>query len=361
MARGIGRNDTVPHRLLKGVAGCGKSIVLKTRAIEVARENPNWHILVTFYTRSLKNYLGNGLPANVEVATIGQTVYQQSKNFQQDNAKFDFSSEDFCNELTELLSNKEISKGKYQAIFADEIQDISNSQIRFLRHLLDESTNCAFFCGDDYQNIFGKTNVNWKELGFQFHGRTSSMDLSSNFRNTKPIIDFALDFIRKEAEDSEQEESFLNISTDPYDKIDCQRLGPKPVLRTYPDTSSEFSGIMAELIRLTRTERVSYSSICIIHPKATPRYQEEISPLLEQLQHEDIPYYWLSESASSKIEYAPQINKITITTPNSAKGLEWDIVFMPSINNYMGNNPDSLRFVAATRARDFLYPSNIEV
>lgn len=357
MARGIGRNDTVPHRLLKGVAGCGKSIILKTRVMEVARENPEWNILVTFYTRSLKKYLGNGFPPNVAVATIGQVLYQQSKNFHQDNVKFNSDSDEFCNQLTDYLSTNNISQGKYQAIFADEIQDISSSQIKFLRHLLDESTNCAFFCGDDYQNIFGKTNKNWRELGFKFQGRTSSMDLSSNFRNTKQIIEFALNFIRKEKKD--KEDNLTDISIDPYDTIDCKRLGPKPVLREYSDSNDEFCSIVAEIIRLTRSERVSYNSICIIHPKATTFNQNEIIPLFKQLQHEDIPFYWLSEGDTSKIEYDPQINKITVTTPNSAKGLEWDIVFILSINNYMGSNPDSLRFVSATRARDILYPSTV--
>ncbi|MCK5230308.1 MAG: NERD domain-containing protein, partial [Desulfobulbaceae bacterium] len=56
-ARGIGQNDKVPHRRLNGVAGCGKSIILRVRAISVARENPDWKILLTFFTRSLKKYL----------------------------------------------------------------------------------------------------------------------------------------------------------------------------------------------------------------------------------------------------------------------------------------------------------------
>jgi superfamily I DNA/RNA helicase len=81
---------------------------------------------------------------------------------------------------------------------------------------------------------------------------------------------------------------------------------------------------------------------------------------MESLQQANIPVYWLSENARSKIEYDPEMNKVILSTPDSGKGLEWEIVFLPSLNHYTREHADALRFVAAMRARNILYPSNVD-
>ena len=361
MARGIGSNDKVPHRLLKGVAGCGKSIILRTRATDIARQNPDWNILVTFFTRSLRNYLGKKLPVNIETKTIGQVIWRENKEFLNNERKFDSQSEDFCNGLTKYLTENNYSNGKYQAIFVDETQDLNGSQVGLLRHLLDQETNCAFFCGDDAQNIFGQKMPNWKEHGFLFRGRTSTLELSTNYRNTQQIFDFAWEFIREQFDNEEQESnSPLRDLGGPYRKAECKRLGSKPIQRQYKDSTEELSAIIKEIIRMTTSEKVPPGSICILHPLATERYEDEMINLIQSLEQMEIPVYWLSKNQTSKIDYDPDFNKVTLSTPESGKGLEWDIVFMPSINKYHGENPDALRFVAAMRARNILNPSTIE-
>ena len=361
MARGIGNNDKVPHRLLKGVAGCGKSIILRTKATDVARQNPDWNILVTFYTRSLKNYLGKKLPANIITKTIGQVIYAQSKEFYDNDIKFDSQSEVFCEGLTSYLAENDHSKGKYQAIFVDETQDLNGAQIGLLRHLLDQETNCAFFCGDDAQNIFGLKMPKWKEHGFFFRGRTSTVELSCNYRNTQQIFDVAWKFIRDQFDNEDQETNgLLKALGGPYQNVECKRLGAKPFLREYKNTSEEFDAIVKEVTRLVKDEKVAPGLIGILHPMATEKFEEKNVSLIQALEQIDIPVYWLSKNQSSKINYDPDLNKVTLSTPNSGKGLEWDIVFMPSINKYHGKNPDALRFVAAMRARNLLYPSTVE-
>ncbi len=360
MARGIGHNDKVPHRLLKGVAGCGKSIILRTRVTDVAHKNPDWNILVTFYTRSLKNYLGKKLPHNIDVKTIGQVMWGQHLVLRDKTTYFDSGAEEFCTTMVDELAEKEHSKGKYQAIFVDETQDLNGAQVALLRHLLDEETDCAFFCGDDAQNIFGRKMPTWKDLGFKFKGRSSTLELSCNYRNTQAIFDFAWEFIRDQFDDTDQEENkLLKALGGPYQDVECKRLGPKPVSHEYNNADEEMAAIVQEVIRLVRDENVAPGSISILHPAATARAQDKIDPLLQPLQAAGIPVYWLSENQTSKIQYDPDLNKVALSTPDSGKGLEWDIVFMPSINGYFGENPDALRFVAAMRARTILYPSTV--
>ena len=46
------------HRILKGVAGSGKSLVIVFRARQLAQYNPNWRILIVCFNISLRSYLG---------------------------------------------------------------------------------------------------------------------------------------------------------------------------------------------------------------------------------------------------------------------------------------------------------------
>jgi hypothetical protein len=358
MARGIGKNDKTPHRQLNGVGGCGKSIILRTRVVDISRANPDWKILVTFFTRSLKNYLGSNMPSNVSVMTIGQSIYKQWKHHNLDMDSFNVTTEKNWADMVKELKEKNLSRGKYQAIFLDESQDLIPPQADYLRHLLSEETDCAFFCGDIAQNIFRKKSIRWNDHGFKFKGRTSNMQLSRNFRNSREIFEFAWDFIKNEFSGKSDDSDSIKNSLDLYAKVETKRSGPTPLLKKYPSEEEECIAICTEINRLVFQEKVNPQSIVILHPNATKQYSSRIEAYNKNLTEKKISTYWLSEDSSSKINYDPKDNHICISTPESGKGLEWDIVFMPSIERYRGDYPNNLRFVAAMRARHILYPSS---
>lgn len=357
MARGIGKNDKVPHRQLNGVAGSGKTIILRTRASDIAKANQDWKILVTFFTRSLKNYIGANLPENIDVMTVGQSIYRQWQQHNLDMAAFDVTSEKNWSTMVQQLREKGLSQGIYQAIFLDEYQDLEPSQADYLRHLLSEKTNCAFFCGDPAQNIFGKKPLRWIDHGFKFKGRTSNINLSCNFRNTHEIFEFAWDFIKDDFASKNAENVQSEALSNPYANIEIKRRGPKPILRKYASDEEEREAVCREIRRIVIDEKVPPRMISILHPNATQRYAERIEPYISYLEGNKIPTYWLSKNDSNKINYDPRDNFVTVSTPESGKGLEWDIVFMPSIERYQTDDPNYLRFVAAIRAVNILYPS----
>ena len=357
MARGIGLNDSLPHRHLRGIAGCGKTIILRTRAADVASTYPDWKILVTFFTRSLKNYLAQDMPKNVTVKTIGQSMYEQWIKNGQSKDEFDVRSEEGWDRMVSVLKQKELSKGIYNAIFLDESQDLRSPEAKYLRHILSEKTNCAFFCGDLAQNIFHQNPIIWKHHGFKFLGRTSKMKLSENYRNSKAIFEFAWEFIREDFSKNTTGSDEIDQTIKLYNDAELKRIGPTPNIKEFKSEEEELNSVCSEIKRLINQERISLKSIAIIHPNATKTFADRIKPYLKNLFEQHFHYYWLSEDNNSKINYDPNDNKICITTPNSAKGLEWDIVFMPSIEKYGGDHPNNLRFVAATRARFNLYPS----
>lgn len=72
LARGLGEG----HRVIRGVAGSGKTLVLTFRARHLAALHPAHQVLVTCYTRSLAGSLARQLAdlRNVEVRTIDLVI-----------------------------------------------------------------------------------------------------------------------------------------------------------------------------------------------------------------------------------------------------------------------------------------------
>jgi superfamily I DNA/RNA helicase len=212
-------------------------------------------------------------------------------------------------------------------------------------------------CGDPAQNIFGKKPLRWIDHGFKFKGRTSNINLSCNFRNTHEIFEFAWDFIKDDFASKNAENVQSEALSNPYANIEIKRRGPKPILRKYASDEEEREAVCREIRRIVIDEKVPPRMISILHPNATQRYAERIEPYISYLEGKKIPTYWLSKNDSNKINYDPRDNFVTVSTPESGKGLEWDIVFMPSIERYQTDDPNYLRFVAAIRAVNILYPS----
>jgi hypothetical protein len=347
-AKGIGLNDKIPHRLINGVVGSGKSIVLKSRALSVAAEHPEWKILITFFTRSLTGMFKKDIPNNVTILSIGQAVKKAWTANKLDDKYFDPYSADGWSKIAETFRNGLCPHGVYDAIFLDEAQDISADEADCLRHLLSPETNCAFFVGDNIQNIFRK-KVIWKNHGFKFVGRSSKIDFTINYRNTKQIFDFAIQFILDNSFKDEGEGIYKDI------KFDCEGT-MKPTMENYISNEDEMYHILNEIERLVK-DGASFNSIAIILPNSNNKNIAD--PYINEMKSRSLNYYWLAEDKKSKSGYSPDRNSITITTPESSKGLEWLTVFMPSINAYHGESARNLKFVAATRALNRLSPSTI--
>jgi len=359
IARGIGKSDQLPHRLVRGVVGSGKTLVLLMRARIIATENPEWSVLVTFFTRSLTGYMRQNMPLNIKVLTLGQVMCRHWTKYQSKESFPDPRTEDGWQEMSKAFSDGRLKKGIYHAILVDEAQDLTAAQADCLRALLNEETNCAFFCGDGAQNIFNKKVV-WKNHGFYFKGRSTKKEFLVNYRNTQEIYDFAERFLEGALMNhyniSENEEDGLLTTNS---EIKCRRHGPVPRMAKYPSTEEEREGIIKEIVRLITTQHISPNYITILLPYATPKNQDVVEPYLSGLADAGVPVYWLTKDEAYKSSYQPGGNYVVISTPESAKGLEWEIVFAPSMNKYHDEKAATLRYVAATRAREILYPSEV--
>lgn len=184
LAKGLGDK----HRLLRGVAGSGKTLILACRAKYLAQLNPEWRILVLCYNISLANFIRQMID-EIDIETQNQIeVY----HFHYWCAKtWGLKDEGMIEELIKRIKNGDVGTPRYDAILIDEGQDFEPGWLRLAFTTLNPETHSFLLVEDRAQQIYHRKSLS-QELGISFQGR--SRILTINYRNTEQIIKFAWDF-----------------------------------------------------------------------------------------------------------------------------------------------------------------------
>jgi AAA domain-containing protein len=182
------------HRLLRGVAGSGKTIVLICRVRYLLAQHPDWRILVVCYNRVLAGFLHRTIgDKRVEVSTFDAWGRQQLRAAGVDvpeppgrGPKWDeFWVETVPKLLSQAFDEGRVKAAAYQAILIDEGQDFADTWYRVLLRALDPEANRLVIALDSSQNIY-RRRISWRSLGIQIAGRTRV--LKRNYRNTRSIL-----------------------------------------------------------------------------------------------------------------------------------------------------------------------------
>ena len=97
------------------------------------------------------------------------------------------------NETTNFLNENNIHP--YTNVIADEFQDFSNPELKFLRALVSEGENDLFLVGDPMQRIYTGRKMNFSAAGINVRG-IRSRKLKINYRTTEPIKRVAVSVIK---------------------------------------------------------------------------------------------------------------------------------------------------------------------
>ena len=194
LARSLGDG----HRLLRGVAGSGKTIALIGRARHLREVHPTWRILVLCFSKPLADFLKEAIDSaddQLEVLTFHAWCGRQlrtagittSQGVGRGAAWHDYW-EHLPRLLLESYAADKARTGTYQAILIDEGQDFADDWYRIILKALDPTSNSLFIALDSSQNIYKRT-VSWRDIGIQAAGRTRILRV--NYRNTRAILNVA--------------------------------------------------------------------------------------------------------------------------------------------------------------------------
>ena len=345
LARSLGRD----HRVVHGVAGSGKTMILLHRAcfFSQVKSKPT---LVLCYNKSLASKLQQVLKSkNVGGHIIAQHFHgwcreqlsQHGVTVEQGGSQKSYEAE--VARLIQAVENKEIPTAQYNAVLIDEAHDFEAAWLKLAVKMLDPTYNSLLVLYDDAQSIYGRDktrNFSFKSVGINAQGRTTILRL--NYRNTKEILTFAAEFAHDLLKSEDADEDGIPILSPT--SVGRSGAWPKLVQRTDIDDEAHY---ISECFKEASRTGIPWSDMAVIY-RASPLNSE----IAKVLQRRGIPC--ADKNVNDQSE-----NSVKFMTMHSSKGLEFPIVAIPGIDRmpFKDNDPVEearLLYVAMTRTTQTL-------
>ena len=262
------------------------------------------------------------------------------------------------NETTRYLNDNNIRP--YTNVIADEFQDFSNPELKFLRALVAEGRNDLFLTGDPMQRIYSGRKINFGAAGINVRG-VRSRRLKINYRTTEPIKKVAVSVIKGITfEDMDGGTESMN------GYVSLIHGGEKPIYKIVGNATDEVTQTV-EWVNECINNQINANDICIAAPS-----MGLMKELQSYLHTNGIAYKVLKGTSKQGAS-----NGISLCTLHSLKGLEFKVVVLIGINErnipskvtegypFTGmdaldkkeflSSKRSLLYVAITRARQLVY------
>jgi len=345
MAKSLGDG----HRVIRGVAGSGKTLVLVYRAKLLAKNFPQHRFLFTCYNRSLAGELRALLAdhANITVWNLDGLMFEviRASRMKFPGYKDDDSGERVAQTALQAL---QVYRGeRYRAVLLDEAQDFGTSALKFALGLLQAGSDDFIIVADSAQNIY-RRKFSWKNAGIQAQGRTRILRI--NYRNTREILQFASAFLVAggdleidESPDPENENAVIPPEA-------AKRRGPWPTLQICEDTREEATNVV-QRVRRWASNGAGPRSIGVLY--GTSR-DGNAAAIYEALRSSKIDVFWLSDPKNKEAkDYLSSVrSSIVLSTIHSAKGLEFPYVVLCALWKDQSERAENrkLTYVGMTRA-----------
>ena len=317
--------------VITGPPGSGKTLLLIARAKWLASIHQNWTIKVIAYNNLLVSYLSDLLQdfPNVEVSTFRDFARKRG---------------DLINEKDETRALTDLNKAKRNgilkdndAILIDEAQDFFPAWIRYCLETAKPNKGGIVLVGDEQQSIYRDGSFAGAFLGHD----VEITKLDKPYRCTKQIMHFA------EVLSGFKDDARGELSPD----------GP-PVDVIFSDTWEESArAVVWEISNMVLSGERDPGSIAVL----CTQYRNMFGMIGRLLELEDIPFTQVGRPPYSQEVVA---GSVTISTIHSAKGYEYEVVFLIGVDNLPYKRSESeeeiesqrhLAYVGATRAKDHLY------
>lgn len=217
------------------------------------------------------------------------------------------------NILTKYLTENNIHP--YTNVIADEFQDFSNPELRFLRALVAEGPNDLFLTGDPFQRIYSGRKMNFTAAGINIRGKRS-MKLKVNYRTTEEIKKMAVSVVKGVKYDDldggeENNKGYISLVH-----------GEKPSYVICDSSAAEVHQILEYIKLCTENANIKLEDICI-----ASRTRQLFRDVENTLHKNNIKYCEIVKGAKKGDK-----DGISLSTLHALKGLEYRVVILIGIN-----------------------------
>ncbi|MBA4212021.1 MAG: DNA helicase II [Polaromonas sp.] len=349
LARSLGDG----HRVIHGVAGSGKTMLLGYRAEHLAKAHTSTSkpILMLCYNEPLAKQLARvmaakGIADRVHAVHFHKWCRDQLVAFGQTlpdpRMPVGAKMADMVQRVIHGVDRQQIPSGQYQAVLIDEGHDFAPEWLRLITQMVDPATNSLLVLYDDAQSIYERSRskqFSFKSVGIQAQGRTTILKI--NYRNTRQILQtaslVAADLLTAEDKDEDGIPMLKPVS--------CGRDGEAPLIIRLPSLRAEATRV-AELLGAAHQEGHAWGDMAIIC-----RHYSEMDECAGVLRQRGLPHQ-VRKGAGS---FDPAADTIKVLTMHASKGLEFPVVALVGAGNMPAKGEDEreeakLFYVGATRA-----------
>ena len=293
---------------------------------------------------------GRGTPLSRELRTQVWQLYEAYENELRRAGVHDFN--DVLISAYQLVRQHGTTP-PYTAVIVDEAQDLTEIGIRLLHAAAGKNDDGLLIVGDGQQSIY-PGGFSLASLGIDVRGRAAR--LTRNYRNTRQVLEAALDVVRDQPYDDGDETPEPKGSRE----VEAIRDGPAPARNGFDDIDDHNLALAAD-IEGAVDAGCGPGDVAILVPtnKMVTEYASAISAI------------GLTTQKLDQYEGRPNAH-VKVGTYQRAKGLEFKRVYLPRLDvaglgekRRHGEDDETyaerialLRrqlFVAMTRARDVLW------
>lgn len=354
---GFAKNLGEGHRVIRGVAGSGKTLVLTYRARLLAENFPSHTILVTCFTQSLAAALKARLPLpNITVVTLDNMMERARRAADMPPLKFrDVPRDEQAQLALEALEAHPGGVPRFDHVLIDEAQDFPTLALRFAVALLREGSDSLLVVADAAQNIY-RTDFTWKAAGINAQGRTRKLDVS--YRSTREILDYAWAFVTSGGDLRADTDPDVDDETAVIPPQSAPRSGPLPLFLHVGSHQAE----VAEIARFCKTEidkGATPGDFAVLYGVRNAGGFRWPESLVKAFAEFDVPCRWVNDPDGNRAALLAAIASsrdwVAISTIHSAKGLEFRSVIVCGYLDHRPPEQDAilnrrLVYVGMTRA-----------
>lgn len=349
LARSLGDG----HRVIHGVAGSGKTMILGYRAEYLASSSEK-PVLILCYSEPLAKRLKSWMEAKgLENRVIARhfhawcrdqlITYHQSLPTER-GADF-FPA--LVQRVIQCVDRGHIPVAQYGAILIDEGHDFEPAWFKLVVQMVAPESNHLLVLYDDAQSIFNRENhrgFSFKSVGVQAQGRTTILKI--NYRNTRQILELAALIAQDILDPKTTDDDGVPLIR----PVSCGREGPIPLLVKLPSLRDEASEIARRLAQ-AHQQGVAWQDMAVVY-----RTKSIGQVCVNALEKAKIPHQWQQQDKKS---YSPTADMVTVLTMHASKGLEYPFVAIPGVGLLSATEEDleqeaRLFYIAATRSTDQL-------
>ncbi|WP_421706292.1 3'-5' exonuclease [Alloalcanivorax xenomutans] len=349
LARSMGEG----HRVIHGVAGSGKTLILGYRCLHLAQAVTKPILVLCFnitLAARLRSFIAEkGIEEKVQVHHFHEWCGRQRKTYNVDLIEGDAPYwEREVETVIQGVDKDQIPRAQYSAVMIDEGHDFEQDWLKLIVQMIDPDTNSLLLLYDDAQSIYKKRNLKFplSSAGIQARGRTTILKL--NYRNTREILSYAYDFAKDFLQAQDADDDHIPLIAPEV----AGTSGPEPQFRKF-DTFNDEAHYIARCIRKWHQNGQPLNTIAVIYG-----HHWQAETLQRALKAVDIPNAWLKSTADKKA-YDANAENVALLTRQSSKGLEFDTVVLAGLGGLKDDeenleNEVRLLYVGMTRARQQL-------